>query len=138
MLRKGKLFSEKPYLWEDAQKILDKSKTQNFSHLLPRVEPKKVAQMLEASKDLHEKNKQTQKPEAKDSSPKSPEIGIEDFMKVDLRVALVKEASDVEGAKKLLKLRLSLGDDFPERTVCGNKICLQSRTTFREVCCRGG
>ena len=56
-------------------------------------------------------------------------------MKVDLRVALIKEASDVEGAAQAT---FKFGRDFPERTVLVNKICLQSRTTFREVCCRGG
>lgn len=42
-------------------------------------------------------------------------IGIEDFLKVDLRVAKVLSAEKVEGSEKLLKLRLSLGDE--ERTV---------------------
>ncbi len=43
------------------------------------------------------------------------QIGIEDFLKVDLRLAKVVEAEKVEGSEKLLKLRLSLGDE--ERTV---------------------
>ncbi|NPA32679.1 MAG: methionine--tRNA ligase subunit beta [Aquificae bacterium] len=43
------------------------------------------------------------------------QIGIEDFLKVDLRVAKVLEAEPVEGSEKLLKLRLSLGDE--ERTI---------------------
>ncbi|AAC06693.1 methionine--tRNA ligase subunit beta [Aquifex aeolicus] len=42
-------------------------------------------------------------------------IGIEDFLKVDLRVAKVLSAERVEGSEKLLKLTLSLGDE--ERTV---------------------
>ncbi len=42
-------------------------------------------------------------------------IGIEDFLKLDLRLAKVLEAERVEGSEKLLKLRLSLGDE--ERTV---------------------
>nr|7D8R_A Chain A, Microphthalmia-associated transcription factor,Methionyl-tRNA synthetase beta subunit [synthetic construct]7D8R_B Chain B, Microphthalmia-associated transcription factor,Methionyl-tRNA synthetase beta subunit [synthetic construct]7D8R_C Chain C, Microphthalmia-associated transcription factor,Methionyl-tRNA synthetase beta subunit [synthetic construct]7D8R_D Chain D, Microphthalmia-associated transcription factor,Methionyl-tRNA synthetase beta subunit [synthetic construct] len=43
------------------------------------------------------------------------ELGIEDFLKVDLRVAKVLSAERVEGSEKLLKLTLSLGDE--ERTV---------------------
>ena len=43
------------------------------------------------------------------------EITVEDFAKLDLRVAQVLEATLVEGADKLLRLRLSLGDS--ERTV---------------------
>ncbi len=42
-------------------------------------------------------------------------VGIEDFLKLDLRLAKVLEAEKVEGSEKLLKLKLSLGDE--ERTV---------------------
>jgi methionine--tRNA ligase beta chain len=39
-----------------------------------------------------------------------PEISFDDFVKVDLRAGLVKDASLVEGAKKLLKLTVDLGE----------------------------
>ncbi len=42
-------------------------------------------------------------------------IGIEDLLKVDLRVAKVLEAERVKGSEKLLKLRVSLGEE--ERTI---------------------
>jgi len=42
-------------------------------------------------------------------------IGIEDFLKVDLRVAKVLSAERVEGSEKLLKLKVSLGEE--ERTI---------------------
>jgi len=42
-------------------------------------------------------------------------IGIEDFLKVDLRLAKVLEAERVEGSDKLIKLSISLGDEV--RTV---------------------
>ncbi|RLJ69763.1 tRNA-binding protein [Hydrogenivirga caldilitoris] len=42
-------------------------------------------------------------------------VGIEDFLKLDLRLAKVLEAEKVEGSDKLIKLRLSLGNE--ERTV---------------------
>jgi methionyl-tRNA synthetase len=42
-------------------------------------------------------------------------INIDDFAKVDLRVARIIEASNVDGADKLLQLRLDVGDH--ERTV---------------------
>ena len=44
-----------------------------------------------------------------------PEISIEDFMKVDLRIAEVLEAEKVEKADKLLKLKLKVGNE--EKTV---------------------
>ncbi len=42
-------------------------------------------------------------------------VSIEDFLKLDLRLAKVLDAERVEGSEKLIKLRLSLGDE--ERTV---------------------
>ncbi len=42
-------------------------------------------------------------------------ISFEDFQKVDIRLAEIKEAEHVEGSEKLLKLLLSLGEE--ERTV---------------------
>ena len=42
--------------------------------------------------------------------PFKPEIGIDDFARIDLRVARIVAASPVEGADKLLRLTLSLGD----------------------------
>ena len=46
-----------------------------------------------------------------------PEIGIEDFQKVDLRVAEITACEPVKKAKKLLKLTLNDGTHTP-RTVC--------------------
>ena len=46
-----------------------------------------------------------------------PEIGIEDFQKVDLRVAEITACEPVKKAKKLLKLTLNDGTKTP-RTVC--------------------
>ena len=48
--------------------------------------------------------------------PIAPECTIDDFAKVDLRIARVLEAAPVPGSDKLLKLRLSLGGS-EERTV---------------------
>jgi methionyl-tRNA synthetase len=38
-------------------------------------------------------------------------IGIDDFMKVELRVAKVLEASEIEGADRLLKLQIDIGSE---------------------------
>lgn len=48
---------------------------------------------------------------AEASKPSHSEIGIDDFMKVELRVARVLEAEPVKGADKLLKLQLDLGTE---------------------------
>jgi glutaminyl-tRNA synthetase len=64
---------------------------------------------------------------AKDKAPpaaenaKTPlaEIGIEDFSKIDLRVGLVKEATLVEKADKLLRLIVDVGEDKPRQIFSG-------------------
>jgi methionyl-tRNA synthetase len=57
----------------------------------------------------------TDAPAAAGGEPIAPEITIDDFAKIDLRVARVIEATLVEGADKLLRLLLDLGGS--ERTV---------------------
>lgn len=46
-------------------------------------------------------------------------LDFDDFMKVDLRVGLVREAEKVEGSHKLLKLSIDLGEDAPRQVVAG-------------------
>jgi glutaminyl-tRNA synthetase len=43
-------------------------------------------------------------------SPVGMEITIDDFLRVDLRVGLIREAGLVEGAKKLIRLMVDLGE----------------------------
>ena len=49
------------------------------------------------------------------------ECTIDDFMKVDLRVARIVNAEHVEGARKLLQLTLSLGGDHQKQVFAGIK-----------------
>jgi glutaminyl-tRNA synthetase len=66
------------------------------------------AEKGEAPKPREPKAAQRATPEA--ASPLRPEITIDDFSKLDLRVGLVREASLVEGADKLLRLKVDLGE----------------------------
>lgn len=52
-------------------------------------------------------------------APLAPEITIDDFIKVDLRVGLVKSAKKVEGADKLLHLAVDIGEAEPRSIVAG-------------------
>ena len=49
------------------------------------------------------------------------EITIEDFMKIDLRVAKILSAEPVEGADKLLKLNLNVGELGERQVFAGIK-----------------
>src|SRR5258708_5545601 len=54
---------------------------------------------------------------AKPSTP--AEISIDDFVKVDLRVGIVKDANPVKGADKLLHLHVDIGEPEPRSIVAG-------------------
>jgi methionyl-tRNA synthetase len=84
-----------------------------FKPLLTRIDPVKIAAMLEDSKDS------LQAPAAADSTLPgqteveeiAAEITIDDFMKVDLRIALITAAETIPEADKLLKLSLDIGGE---------------------------
>jgi len=52
-------------------------------------------------------------------SPLAPQITIDDFVKVDLRVGLVKTATPVKGSDKLLHLTIDIGEEKPRTIVAG-------------------
>jgi len=52
-------------------------------------------------------------------APLDPEITIDDFAKIDLRVGLVKSAEPVKGADKLLHLKVDIGEAEPRTIVAG-------------------
>jgi len=49
------------------------------------------------------------------------DINIEDFLKIDLRVARILEAESVEEADKLIKLKLDLGKEGEKTVFAGIK-----------------
>jgi methionyl-tRNA synthetase len=94
------LFGEQAWPWDAAAEPLTGSTISKFRPLLTRVEQAQVDKMIEQSKET------TGDPEVQEDDY----ITIDDFAKVDLRVARVAKAEAVEGADKLLRLTLDLGD----------------------------
>ena len=83
-----------PLQWSDAGTLLPAGHRINeYRHLLNRVEEKQLDQLFEAKEHAV-----------------SETINIDDFNKLDLRVAKIARAEAVEGADKLLKLTLDMGD----------------------------
>jgi methionyl-tRNA synthetase len=83
---------------------------------MQRIEKDKVDAMVEASKE--EAALAAAKPlegpladETLNREPIAEEITFDDFIKVDLRVALIVKANHVEGAEKLLQLTLDIGGE---------------------------
>ena len=95
-----------PLLWRDVDALLTNHRINKFQALITRVEPDKIAAMIDASKAHNETAVATAA-----ESHFEPEIAFEDFAKIDLRIARIVEATHVEGADKLLCLKLDLGQD---------------------------
>jgi methionyl-tRNA synthetase len=98
--------------WNDAASPLLGTKIAKFEALLTRVEMATVESLTTPPKSEAEAVTTTPTPPGTKSNG---EIGIDEFQKTELRVARVIEASYVEGADKLLKLKLDVGGE--ERTV---------------------
>jgi methionyl-tRNA synthetase len=80
-----------------------------YEHMMTRIDPKKIEAMVEASKESLQVAPAPAPvaPPAKKEEPST--ITIDDFTKVDLRIARIVEASAVPEADKLLRLKLDLG-----------------------------
>jgi methionyl-tRNA synthetase len=98
-----------------------------YKHLMTRVEQKNIESMIEANKQTAEPavdaHSQVRHAEAQQHAitPIAETISIDDFSKVDLRVAKIVNAEHVEGAEKLLKLTLDIGEAQPRTVFAGIK-----------------
>ena len=101
--------------WADAASPLPKGHRINeYRHLLARVEEKQLERLFDADSvpqpAAPQRHAQMQQNAAKEHAVTPQTISIEDFAKLDLRVARIAMAESVEGADKLLKLTLDLGE----------------------------
>ena len=100
------LLNEKPYSWESSTKFLDEGHSvNNYEYLASPLEDSKLEKIMEETKSAPESS-----PAKHNNANANDEITIDDFSKIDLRAAVVIEASAIEGADKLLRLQLDLGD----------------------------
>ncbi len=105
--------------WTDASKLLPADhRIKDYKHLLSRVEEKQLDALFDVQSvpqaAAPQRHAQHQQHETKEPAVTEP-ISIDDFGKIDLRVALIANAEQVEGADKLVKLTLDLGTE--QRTV---------------------
>ncbi len=108
--------------WDGVETPLLNHTIAPFKALFSRIDPKKIEEMVNASKEdlLAETSKsqgsksQHQAAPGKDNvevEPIADEIAYDDFAKIDLRIARIVNAELVEGADKLLKLQLDIGSE---------------------------
>jgi methionyl-tRNA synthetase len=105
--------------WDDAQ---DVAAIAPYQHLMQRVAPEQLDALFEAPKPAEPSPKgaatESASAEKSDSDPNllpggeaiAPTITIDDFAKIDLRIALITQCEPVEGSTKLLRLTLDVGE----------------------------
>jgi methionyl-tRNA synthetase len=100
--------------WRDCETPFGEGHRINeYRHLLTRVEPRQLDQLFEAAAvpqaTAPQRHAEKQQHEAKERSMSEP-LNIDEFSRIELRVARIQRAEAVEGADKLLKLTLDLGE----------------------------
>ncbi|MEP7208485.1 MAG: methionine--tRNA ligase, partial [Casimicrobiaceae bacterium] len=127
------------------------TRTEPYTHLMTRIDPKQIDTLVEGAKAAIGNKPEpatadgalpeaasakahgdklagaaaqaagTAAPAAGEGAGGPARIGIDDFMKIDLRVARIVQAEAVEGADKLVKLTLDLGEAAPRTVFAGIK-----------------
>ncbi len=129
----GELLGDPITNWEQAKTPLVGTPVAKFRHMLKRIEEKKVQAMIEESKEEAAGEGTNESPfadrgDALAAEPLTEECSFDDFTKVDLRVARIVSAEQVPDARKLLKLKLSLGGDVTLQVFAGIKAAYEPET----------
>ncbi len=92
------------FVWADAGVL--PTQINPFKHLMQRVEPT----MLDALFEIPAQDEAPKQAVIPGGEPLAPTITIDDFVKIDLRVARIVNCEQVEGSTKLLRLTLDVGE----------------------------
>src|SRR6185369_7864682 len=104
--------------WSDTRKLLENGhKINEYKHLMTRVETKQIDELIAANKETLQMNTTATPPAVENNGA----ISIDDFSKVDLRIARIANAEHVDGADKLLKLTLDVGSLGSRQVFAGIK-----------------
>jgi methionyl-tRNA synthetase len=119
---------ERDFIWSDYNVYPEKINP--YSHLTNRIDPKQIEALVAANRESlkpaaaapHSQQRHAQHQENAVKAATQPEtISIDDFTKIDLRVARIANAEHVEGADKLLKLTLDVGSLGTKQVFAGIK-----------------
>jgi methionyl-tRNA synthetase len=116
-----KFLNIKPLVWEDLHVPLKPGHRINkYSHLMSRIDPKQIDALFELPVSSSSLPSSADGGEGAGSAT-PPTINIDDFSKIDLRIAKIVNAEQVDGADKLLKLTLDIGDGRHRTVFAGIK-----------------
>ncbi|BCB27112.1 methionine--tRNA ligase [Sulfurimicrobium lacus] len=116
---------ERDFSWADLATL--PTHVNPYQHLATRLDPKLIEGMVAANqeslKPMTESHSETRHAEHQQhaTAPIAETISIDDFSKVDLRVARIVNAEHVEGAEKLLRLTLDIGEANTRNVFAGIK-----------------
>jgi len=116
-----------PLAWRDAGSVLLQHSINPYEHLAGRVDPKQIEALLSESKESLSMT-ETTTPANSDIEPIKTEISIDDFGKIDFRIARIVSASLVEGADKLLQLTVDLGEGNTRNVFAGIRSAYDPKT----------
>ena len=105
-----------PLTWADAGTLLLDHPINKFKPLLSRVDMAHIEAMLADSRDTNPAASAGEAAAQDTPEEEDDTITIDDFLKVKLRAARIAKAAPVEGADKLLRLTLDVGE-LGERNV---------------------
>ncbi len=103
-------FTEDILTWESTKefgRIKEGTTVKRGELLFPRIDVEKKLEELDKIREAS-----MNAPKKREIVPIKPEITIDDFSKVDLRIVKVVECEKVKGADKLLKLKVDLGGEI--------------------------
>ena len=114
-----------PQTWADiARPLPDGHRINDYAHLMNRIDPKQIDALIDgpAGAPAPQPAAPAAPPAATAPSPSAAgTISIDDFTKVDLRIARIVNAEHVAGADKLLKLTLDVGEGRQRTVFAGIK-----------------
>ena len=130
-----------PLVWADADNALSSARPINtYKHLMTRVDPKQIETLIEANRATLQPTDTAPASQAGAKAAKDVKSGgtaaatdgaakgtgdtfisIDDFAKVDLRIARIVECKAVEGSDKLLQLTLDVGEEKTRNVFSGIK-----------------
>lgn len=116
-----------PLNWQDRYISLLNHRINEYQPLINRIDP----QQLEAlNMSLQTQAETTTQPASATCAEEAADqfISIEDFNKIELRVARVDKAEHIEGADKLLRLQLDLGEEKLRQVFAGIKSSYEPET----------
>jgi methionyl-tRNA synthetase len=100
-----------PLTWSDLSHAMpDQHAIKPYSHLMTRVEASMLDKLVEPAAEAASNADASAAPAAAGIEALATEITIDDFAKIDLRVAKIVDCEVVEGSDKLLRLTLDVGE----------------------------